>query len=172
MQIVAWVVACGMLSVGVRSFAEPECDPVTRPGEDGAWGPLFVRDAGGVLTPSVSIVPYADSELWLEGRLYLGMGEPLFWTQGPYSALTGDIALELPEIGATLSALRVRAVARDPDTGVLRSVRNAERVYVYQSGRDVLVLSEEAARTAAGQTTVPNGAELVEDAPAGREVAP
>lgn len=154
------------------SLAEPDCEETgfSVPGEE-SWGPLFVRSSQGTLLPTVSIVALGDSELWLQGRLFLGTGEPIVWTQGPYSALTGTIALSLPEgIGEHLAALRVSALAKDPNTGALRSVRSAARVYVRQVGESVTVLSEEEALSFA---VLPASVdEDVEDGLVGREVSP
>jgi hypothetical protein len=164
-----------LVGLPIQAIADPDCDETEAPapGEDGAWGPLWMEDSSGALTPSISIVALGDSELWVEGRLSLGSESPIRWTQGPYNALSGAVPLSLPSrLGLTLAALRVQVIAKDPQTGAVRAVRAAPRVYVHQVGSAVIVLPEEEARQVAGLSEQTGSDGLVEDGLVGREVTP
>ena len=123
--------------------------------------------------PSVTLQPHGDSVIWLEGRLSRGDGSPIRWTQGPYIPPLTAVQLLLPDgIDSRLSALRILAEARDPQTAAVRAVRQTEAFYVYVSGGKPSLLDESAARALVSLSSAPTGDGLVEDGLVGREVAP
>jgi hypothetical protein len=151
--------------------ADDEAPP--EPWEEGGFGPVWVTDAGGALQPELALYAEGSVELYVEGRLYLGPGSVVSWSQGPYTPGEGlVVSVDLPSgVGSTLAAVRVRLVAKEAGTGRELAFRSAARVWVHQGASEVVWSTEAQARTLADISSLSSDG-MIEEGLVGREVSP